>query len=148
MIKNEAQIQSVALFFYLILLDAEESLALASAVVKKINKESQNSNQLDPSYLIFLMQDQISKVSKRSRKSQNLAVNQGSWVLPVDCDFGIWQAFVRKSDAEELQCLIWSQVLGFSDHDIAKGLGVSEGTVRYRGGRALLKLGNQMIKAS
>ena len=67
-------------------------------------------------------------------------------MLPQGVELGLWQNFVREANAEEFLALLWSRVLKFSDLDISKGLGVTEGTVRHRVGRALKILGSLRLE--
>ncbi len=56
-------------------------------------------------------------------------------------DLTSWKAFFNSVDPVEVEAVLLSQILGFSDLEISDALGVSEGTVRYRTGHGLRKLG-------
>lgn len=143
----EAQIRSAALFFFLALLDEDKATQLASSLVKAYRKKVSDQDADDPSFFVYLMSHRIQKL-KTASQNQLLTIRPiNEWLIPEGCDFGKWQAFAKKSEHEELHALIWSQILGLADADIAKGIGVSEGTVRYRVGRALIKLGEQIIES-
>jgi len=43
--------------------------------------------------------------------------------------------------------VLWSQVLGFSDSDIAVGLSVTEGTIRHRLSRGMRTMGGWYDRA-
>jgi len=66
---------------------------------------------------------------------------EAGWLLPEGLDLGPWKEFQKQAQEDELLCLIWSKILKIADEDISMGLGVSVGTLRYRVGRALRKLG-------
>ncbi len=78
---------------------------------------------------------------KLNRGNPNISTDAG-WMIPTDLDLGPWREFQKLATQDELLAVIWSKVLEIQDHDIAQGLGISEGTVRYRLGRALRKLGS------
>lgn len=52
-----------------------------------------------------------------------------------------WQNFLTHGDPLEIEAVLLSRILEFSDTEIADGLGVTLGTVRYRVGRGLRRLG-------
>ena len=58
---------------------------------------------------------------------------------------GLWRQFMRDSDADEFLAVLWSRVLKITDEAIAKGLGVTVGTVRHRTGRGLRKLSSMRV---
>jgi len=63
------------------------------------------------------------------------------FLVPTNLDFNTWASFLSTALTEESEAVLLSQILGFTDHEIAAGLEVSEGTVRYRVGRGLRHLG-------
>lgn len=64
--------------------------------------------------------------------------------IPTDLDLAVWAAFLSTAHFEECEAVLLSHMIGFSDMEIATGLGVSEGTVRYRVGRGLRHLGGYL----
>ena len=75
------------------------------------------------------------------RGRPNYSLDSG-WLLPQEFDLGPWKEFQKSAQEDEFLCLIWSKLLKISDEDISTGLGVTVGTLRYRVGRALRKLGS------
>lgn len=63
------------------------------------------------------------------------------FVFPVGFDLSLWISFQSAGDPKEVEAVLLSKVLGFTDDEIAQGLQVTPGTVRYRVGRGLRQLG-------
>jgi hypothetical protein len=76
-----------------------------------------------------------------SRGRPNTSVESG-WLIPEGIDLGPWREFQKNASEDELLTVIWSKILKFSDLEISEGLGITQGTIRYRLGRALRKLGS------
>ena len=53
-----------------------------------------------------------------------------------------WRDFKKQSTDEEFLTVLWSTVLKVPEEKIARGLNISVGTVRYRLGKGLKKLGD------
>jgi DNA-directed RNA polymerase specialized sigma24 family protein len=66
---------------------------------------------------------------------------ESGWRVPQTLDFAPWKEFQKKAPEEELLALVWSKALNFTDEEISQGLGLTEGTLRFRVGRALRKMG-------
>jgi DNA-binding NarL/FixJ family response regulator len=62
-------------------------------------------------------------------------------VMPREFDIGVWASFLTTGVGSEIEAVLLSHILGFSDAEIAEGLQVTVGTVRYRVGRGLRHLG-------
>jgi hypothetical protein len=79
------------------------------------------------------------------KQSQSLnrasLVQKTKYILPPGVSLGAWRQFHKEAADDELMSVVWSQIVGFEDSVISQGLGVSEGTVRYRVGRGLRQLG-------
>ncbi len=143
---TEAQIKSVACFFFFAFLN--ESLALQATVrtVKHISKRFKKSPELSESdqnaIIVFQTAKAWEKYSRQhNRKFQGPHFEAG-WQLPEDTDLAPWRQFLKEVGSEEVLAVIWSRILCFSDECMAKGLGLTVGTVRYRVGRGLRKLGS------
>ncbi|MNT80198.1 hypothetical protein D3C72_2196280 [compost metagenome] len=67
---------------------------------------------------------------------------ESGWLIPEGVDLGPWREFQKTASEDELLTVIWSKILKLSDHEISEGLGITQGTIRYRLGRALRKLGS------
>jgi len=63
---------------------------------------------------------------------------------PKDFDVEIWANFLQTGEASEVEAVLFSKILNFSEDEISEGLGVTSGTVRYRVGRGLRHLGGYL----
>lgn len=144
---KEAQIRSVALFFFYTFLD--KSLALkatveAIALYDKRLKKRETHGPTEP-LLVYSTYKVWKKYSKkRNIKADDFNISAEGWIIPQGIRLEPWREFVKDADAELYLAVIWSQLLNFTDKDISEGLGITEGSVRYRIGNGLKLLG-QMV---
>lgn len=140
---DEPEVRSIALFFFFAFLDDRRALeASAQAIANYKNKKKKKSQHKDAVLIVMSTFAIWSKHHlKLNRGNPNFSAESG-WNIPPDLDLGPWREFQKLATQDELLAVIWSKVLGLSDKNIAEGLGISEGTVRYRLGRALRKLGS------
>lgn len=61
--------------------------------------------------------------------------------IPRGLDLVVWSSFLTAAEETEVEAVLLSIVLNFSDDEIAEALDVTAGTVRYRVGRGLRHLG-------
>lgn len=61
--------------------------------------------------------------------------------FPDGTDFQTWQKFHRASADGEITAVILTKVLGYPEATIAKGFGVSSGTMKYRVAKGVRQLG-------
>lgn len=147
---KEAQIESVALFFFYTFLD--KSLALKASVEalnlyeKKMKKAGNNIPT--ESILVFATHKIWKKYfKKRNIKSKDFNLLAEGWIVPDGLRLEAWREFVKEVDPQLYLAVIWSQLLQFSDKGISDGLGVTEGSIRYRIGKGLKILGDTVPPA-
>jgi len=142
---KEAQIKSVALFYYFALLDDSLARYASEITLRKCKKQIEKSNvkrQNIPALIVEATNKNWEKfLNSKFRSHPGTATEDISWRVSDKIDLGLWKEYVKKADSTEMLALVWSKVLGFDDEQIAEGLGVTEGTVRHRVGRALRDLG-------
>lgn len=146
----EEQKKAISLFFFYSLMDEELAVQASSNAIrqgykklknlKKENKEEElrTSNIVHLTHKFWLK----NKDKKIIRPSHQLL--EAGWQLNDGVEIGLWRHFIREAEPEEYLTAIWSQILNFSDEDIAAGLGVTVGTVRHRTARAIKRLGTMM----
>lgn len=139
---TENDIKSVALFFFYAFLDDRRAIEAATEAVEKCRHRLGKNKDLKSSIAMVTVTKQVwEKYSGRFvRGRPNYSLESG-WLIPENLDLGPWKEFQKSAQEDELLCLVWSKILKISDEDISLGLGVSVGTLRYRIGRALRKLG-------
>ncbi|MFM6929870.1 MAG: hypothetical protein ACKOX6_15480 [Bdellovibrio sp.] len=139
---TEADIQSIALFFYFALLDDKKAIeASTQALVLCRDKQKRNPGLSSSVAVVVATKVVWGRFKARViRGRPNTSVESG-WLIPEGIDFGPWREFQKTASEDELLTVIWSKILKINDNDISEGLGITQGTIRYRLGRALRKLG-------
>ncbi|MCB0351403.1 MAG: hypothetical protein KDD38_09485 [Bdellovibrionales bacterium] len=137
--------EKIALYFYFSCLDESRAQASTIRVLKKIRQESLhsslNSNWPRPSDVVKITSE-FNKRSKKLSKPTTLAFSTGYIVLPEGSNWGPWFEFRKVADDKEFNAVLYSNILKIPDEEIAEGLGISLGAIRYRIGRGLKILGN------
>jgi hypothetical protein len=140
---SDSDVKSLALFFFFTMLDEKRALHAASQAFEICRQKANTKSDLKTPVLIVLATQNIWDLHKkrliRGRPQYSL---ESGWKLPEAVDFNAWKSFQKNAPEEELLALVWSLVLGISDEDISAGLGITQGTIRFRVGRALRKLGS------
>lgn len=133
---------SIALFFYLTLMDEARAKTCASEAVSLYNSSfTSKTDWSEAAEVVRSTHAVMNKISSRFvRGRPNLSTHAG-WNLPAGFDLGPWREFQKNAALDELLVVTWSSVLGISNEDIAKGWGVTSGTVKYRMALGLRKLG-------
>lgn len=141
---SEAQLRSIALFFYFAFQDeklAEQASAKTIARIQRRQKEQDIAEDEMDSIIVSITRKIWRAQKKHIRSTQSAISVEGGWLLQKNVDLGPWQQFRKETVEDEFLVLIWSKILKFSDDSISKGLGVTTGTIRHRVGRALKLLG-------
>lgn len=146
---TEADVQSIALFFYFALLDDQKAIEASSQALGLGRARKQRNPNLKNSVAVVAATKSVwDKYKARvARGRPNTSVESG-WLIPEGVDLGPWREFQKSASEDELLTVIWSKILKIEDDDISEGLGITQGTIRYRLGRALRKLGSMTQGAS
>lgn len=138
----EVDVRSIALFFFYAFLDERKAIEATSEAIQNFKDRISKNPELKPTVaLISATQAIWKKHSGHFNRGKHNYSPESGWILPSDLDMGPWKEFQKTAQEDELLAMIWSQILQLSDSDIAMGLGISIGTLRYRTGRALRRLG-------
>ena len=139
---SENDVKAIAIFFFFALLDDGKAVEAATEAVENCRRLRSKNPAVRQGAAVVMATFQVwKKVSKRmTRGRPNYSVDSG-WLLPKTVDMGAWKEFQKSAQEDEFLGLIWSFLLKLPDEDISSGLGISVGTLRYRVGRALRKLG-------
>lgn len=141
---DEAQIKSVALFFFLGLMDEKLAFQATLKTIRKCRKRMQKGRLQEtevPSVVVYLTNDVWDRMQRRLEKGHSMVTYEAGWLVPDHVELGPWREFKKESDPDEFLAVLWSCILKYSDDQISKGLGVTSGTVRHRVGRGLRVLG-------
>ena len=146
---NESDVKAIALFFYFAFLDDRRAIEASAQALTICNEKRKRNPELKSSVAVVAATQTIwNKYKMRVvRGRPNTSVESG-WLIPNGVDLGPWREFQKNATQDELLTVIWSKILNMSDEDISEGLGITQGTIRYRLGRALRKLGSmtQVVK--
>lgn len=139
---TEAEINSISLFFFFILLDDQKALDASSQAVALFKSKIEKKTDISREALLVSVTKTIwDKCRARIIRGRNYSLNSNLWNIPEGLDLGPWKEFQKTASEDELLTLVWSKVLKISDQDISTALNITTGTVRYRLGRALRKMG-------
>lgn len=137
---DPAVIETVAKYFFFTALD--ERLSFAASL--RVLAELKNKNWIDVENRHRWV-EVLSKWKPRARafapRSWSESPADKGFVFPPGFDLSLWISFQTAGEPQEVEAVLLSKVLGFTDDEIARGLNVTPGTVRYRLGRGLRHLG-------
>lgn len=141
---KEAQIRSVALFFFYAFLDKGLAMKASVEALSLYNKRLKKRETHGPTepllvYSTYKVWKRYSK--KRNIKAKDFELSAEGWILPEGLKMEPWRDLIKNTDPQLYLAVIWSQLLQVSDKDISEGLGVTEGSIRYRVGKGLKLLG-------
>ena len=140
---TENDVKSIALFFYFALLDDQKAVEAASQALALGRARKQRNPELkNPVALVAATKTVWDKFKARVARGRPNTTIESGWLIPDGIDLGPWREFQKSASEDELLTVIWSKILKIEDDDISEGLGITQGTIRYRLGRALRKLGS------
>jgi DNA-directed RNA polymerase specialized sigma24 family protein len=135
---SRAVIDTVAKYFYFVSLDEHMSF---TASLKALT-DLKHNDWLDRRHRSRWVQVLSKwKLKLGSLKGKAWSENSHGFSPPKDFDLQVWAGFLQTGEATEIEAVLFSKILNFSEEEIAEGLGVTTGTVRYRVGRGLRHLG-------
>jgi DNA-binding CsgD family transcriptional regulator len=134
--------KSIALFFFFALMDEQRAMEATSKAIQNYRARMAKHPETKPAITLVASTADVwrSEGKRIVRGRQNFSFGAG-WDLPSGLDLGPWKEFQKTAQEDEFLALIWSLILKISDEDIAMALNISIGTLRYRIGKALRKLG-------
>lgn len=141
---TDEQVRRIALFFLFSLMDEKTALHAAGRVIASVKAAypAGKPQTISNSELIKSCWGQWPQHRKLARTHANSApIPSSAWALPERADLGPWMKFHRSAADEEIVAVTLINILGFSENEVAHGLNVSVGTVRYRVGNAIRRLG-------
>lgn len=140
---TDKELEKISLFYYFAFLEEKKAQQAAIKTVRQMqvlrtlseDTESRNASLIKITLDIFTKE-------KIRQKSGIVGLTSEFLNLPPNSNWGPWFEFKKASNEREFLTVIYSQILGFSDQSIARGLDLPMGTVRYRTGRGLKLLGS------
>lgn len=136
--EEKQAIEKLALFFYFCFMDEGRAQAATLKAIQglrdKNTNESWNSRLVRTSRKVLGKQKDFGSVS-------HIGFVQGNIEFPEGANWGPWFEFRKQSEMDSFTSIIWVKILGISTAEVAQGLDVTEGTVRYRLSHALREMG-------
>ncbi|HVK61137.1 MAG TPA: hypothetical protein VM432_06285 [Bdellovibrionales bacterium] len=139
---QDERARKIALFFLFSLADERVALHAAHKAIAQFKASSNESAKIDAETIKALRKIYEKHKGQLHRESIANAVPPSSWNLPAGVSANAWLRFHKNSSEQEIVALVLSKILALDEDDVAQGLGVSPGTVRYRVGKALRQLGS------
>lgn len=135
-----AVIDTVAKYFYFASVDEHLSFTASLKALTDLKHNDWLSRRHRSRWVQVLSKWKLKLNSLKGRAwSENLD-DQG-FSPPQEVDLQVWANFLQTGEPTEVEAVLFSKILNFSEVEIAEGLGVTTGTVRYRVGRGLRHLG-------
>lgn len=141
---ESAEIRSLVLFFFFAFLDEKLALECAGETYAKLNHQmKKHPHQNRQETLWSLTYQMFLRTNKKIKKSfqPNTVRTDLSETIQGPIGLGAWREFQKAIDSEELVVVIYRQILNLTDQQVAACMNITEGTVRYRLGKALPRLG-------
>lgn len=136
-------IETVAKYFYFSTLNEQLTFACSFRVLGELRAGGWIENGRRDRWVAVLSKwrGKMRRISPRDWKHYP---NEKGFELPPTFKAEAWNNFLNNGEPSEVEAVLLSRILGFADEEIAEGLGVTRGTVRYRVGRGLRHLGGYL----
>ena len=138
--RPQAVTETVAQYFFFFALDEGKSFSASLKVLNELERKNWLGDDHRARWIEVLTKWKPRVQTIRPRDWNHLGDERG-FTGPKSFDLSLWISFQAAGKPDEIEAVLLSKVLGFSDPEIADGLHCSEGTVRYRVGRGLRHLG-------
>jgi hypothetical protein len=135
--------ETVAKYFFFSSLDEQVSFTASLKALAELKGNGWMDSSHRAKWVQVLSKWKSRLRSLRGRSWPEAEAGQG-FLLPRDFDLVAWTNFLTSGESSEVEAVLFSKILGFDDREIASGLGVTVGTVRYRVGRGLRHLGGYL----
>lgn len=156
---KEQQIKAISLFFFYCIPDEMQASTYINKCMNAFNSKAQETLGSDHWYLVvglsykywlqYRKKIEKFKLSEKQKKTWESQVELADSILVNEnIDLSPWKEFQISSNSDELLFVVWAKILDIEDKSIAKGLGISIGTVRYRTSKGLKELGKRLIPGS
>lgn len=131
---------TVAKYFFFLCFDERLSFSAGLGVLNDL-KTRNRIDEEHRAHWVQALHDWKRKLPRLRPRSWSDSPEARGFALPDDFDLSAWVTYMNSADPDEVEAVLLSRILSFADGEIAEGLGVTVGTVRYRVGRGLRHLG-------
>ena len=136
-------IETVAKYFYFTSLNEQLTFAASFRVLNELKANGWIEDGHRDRWVALLTKWR-SKMRKISPRDWAHYPEEKGFVPPDNFNTAAWSNFMANGEPSEVEAVLLSRILGFTDGEMASGLGVTVGTVRYRVGRGLRHLGGYL----
>ncbi len=144
-------LEKLALFYYFSFLDEVKAQAATLKTLKKIKIDMISKRRDESDFTVNEFIEVTNGLLERSLKNikpVSLAYSSGYIILPDRSNWGPWFELRKVINEKDFRALLYSKILKFSEEQIATGLDLPAGTIRYRISRALKALGRICLKGT
>jgi len=139
---NEQLIKEICLFFFFSLLDEEKAFDAAQRAWFQYQDLRKKLPGTKESVLVIQATGRVwNELNPKLQRGRPYLTKDAGWAWPAQLNMGPWMEFQKRSTADELMTTIWCYIMGYSESDVATGLGLSEGTLRFRLSHSIKKIG-------
>lgn len=140
----QADVTKIGLFCFYALLDGPLARKCALKAVAKYSQSLQSGQEeSSPSKLVKATQSAFKSMRATPARSVPSLASSGLFI-PQSLDLNQWLDLQKSATTEECHSLLWVHCVQIPVADVAKGLGLSPGTIQYRAARALKVLGERL----
>lgn len=135
-------IHRLSLYFFLLLPDDETARNAAKESYREVKRQAAESatQAVGEASFVALLHTTWLRFKRKLAKIKEPVLSGAGWVVREPWDLDTWLQFRRTAREEEVEAVVFGQIFGFSDQQVARGLELSPGTVRARRLRGLAKL--------
>jgi DNA-directed RNA polymerase specialized sigma24 family protein len=133
-------VEAVAKYFFFSCLDEQLSFTASLKVLSELKARNWLEREHRSRWIETLRKWKPRMTHLKPKPWTESPLEKG-YLLPQDFDLSVWVTFLTAAEAVEVEAVLLSRILAFTDEEIADGLSVTTGTVRYRVGRGLRHLG-------
>lgn len=141
---TDSSLRSISLFFFFAALEERLVVSASQQAVRALRGPMDGASEPDNVRLVRVTSGIWGQIKQQVNRGAVHFLPGPQWSLPKQVSMGAWQEFHKHATEDELPILIWCQILGIPERDVAVGMNLPEGTVRHRLGRALRKLGGMV----
>lgn len=138
---SDSDTRAIALFFLFAFMEEKVALQAAHKAVASLKSRTASGAKVGRDDLIEVLRKQFDQHRKLAPRNQTSAPPETAWRIPAGLDTVAWSKFQKEAGENEIIAVTLSRILGFTDEDIAGGLGISLGSARYRIGKGMRQLG-------
>jgi hypothetical protein len=146
---SESDIKAIALFFFFTTLDENVAVLCSSDAYEHARKKIEKDKNLNPAVVVTISCIYSWKKNrKKIFRGRPQYTPDSGWLIPNNLNMGSWTEFQKFAPEDELIAIVLSKILCIDDEAVSIALGITQGTIRFRVGRALKRLSQYLNQNS